>query len=160
METRFLFPHQFKKIGWIILIPSFILGLAILSESSNTWFPKFECKVFAICYNDFLSDTEYFSFIEHDIMDELISVFIIVGAIFVVCSKEKNEDEFIAKIRLESLIWAMYVNYAIVLFCIVFIYGMPFIEVMRYNMFTLPIIFLARFNFILYKTKKLADNEK
>jgi len=101
-----------------------------------------------------------FYFIEHNITDELICISIIVGAILVTCSKEKNEDEFITKIRLESLIGAMYINYAIMLLCIIFIYGLPFLNIMLYNMFALLIIFLIRFNYVLYKTKKLAENEK
>ena len=30
MKTKFLFPNQWKRIGWIILVPSAFLGISIL----------------------------------------------------------------------------------------------------------------------------------
>jgi|GEM_PF-2785038 len=30
MEVNYLFPNRFKKIGWLLLIPSAIIGLVTL----------------------------------------------------------------------------------------------------------------------------------
>ena len=75
-------------------------------------------------------------------------------------SKEKNEDEFISEIRLSSLLWAVWVSYMLLLIAFLLIYGSPFLEVMVYNMFTILIIFIVRFNFILYKNAKTVQDEK
>ena len=81
-------------------------------------------------------------------------------AMFVGFSKEKREDEFIAKLRLSSLLWAVWVNYVLLLFAFLFVYGTSFLTVMIYNMFTVLIIFIVRFNYILYKNAKSVSDEK
>jgi hypothetical protein len=75
-------------------------------------------------------------------------------------SKEKNEDEYIANLRLSSLMWAVWVNYALLLLSFIFVYGMGFLHVMIYNMFTVLIIFIGRFNLILFKNKMISADEK
>jgi hypothetical protein len=46
------------------------------------------------------------------------------------------------------------------LLAIIFVYGMPFYQVMICNMFTLLLIFLVRFNFILFRNTKNFGYEK
>ena len=158
METRFLFPNRFKKVGWMLLIPSFIAGVFFLLNDLEPLF--LDVNVFAIYSEAIFQKSGFFMFVENNITDELIGVFLIIGAILIACSKEKQEDEFIAKIRLESLLWATYVNYLCLLIGMIFVYEIGFYMVMIFNMFTLLIFFLFRFNFILYKSSKTNDNEK
>lgn len=158
METRFLFPNRFKNVGWILLIPSVIAGVFFLLNDSE---PSFlDMNVFAIYSEAIFQKSGFWMFIENNISDELIGIFLIIGAILIACSKEKQEDEFIAKIRLESLLWSTYVNYICLLLGMIFVYEIGFYMVMVFNMFTLLIFFLIRFNYILYKSSKTSDNEK
>jgi hypothetical protein len=90
----------------------------------------------------------------------IVGVVFIVGALFVGFSREKKEDEFIANLRLSSLMWAVWVNYILLLLAFIFIYGMGFLHVMIYNMFTVILIFIGRFNFILFKNKMSNTDEK
>lgn len=178
MYTKYLFPHRFKKAGWMLLIIGIIWGLCLTFFRNDI--PKLPLKVLTIYTsrtptdilnsrndqvyvadkNIFLRNSRWLKMISDEISDEIISIILIVGAIFVACSREKTEDEFIAKIRLESLLWATYINYLLLLFCIIFIYDLDFLWVMINNMFTLLIIFTFRFKFILYKSLKAAKNEK
>ena len=75
-------------------------------------------------------------------------------------SKEKHEDEFVAKTRLESLVWAIYVNYAILTLCFLFFFNMEFLLVMIFNMFTVLIFFIIRFYYVLYKSNKSLSYEE
>ena len=76
-------------------------------------------------------------------------------------SKEKDEDEFIAKMRLESLVWATYVNYSILLLALIFVFGIAFFWVMAANMFTLLFFFIIRFHWVMTRARKnLADYEE
>ncbi|MGB3922738.1 MAG: hypothetical protein WBL00_02275, partial [Bacteroidales bacterium] len=97
---------------------------------------------------------------ENNVLDEISSILLIIGALLIAFSKEKTEDEFISKIRLESLVWATYINYAILIFAIIFIYDMTFLWVLVFNMFTLLVFFLIRFNWALYKSKNQISNEE
>lgn len=158
MKTRFLFPYSFKRMGWMMLIPSSILGLIVYFMDYQ--FPFLDVKVFAIADSFPFSSRANFSLSDNNITDELLGILIIVGALFVACSKEKAEDEFIAQTRLESLLWATYINYSLLLLAMIFVYGAEFFSVLVFNMFTHLLIFLVRFNYVLYKNNKATLYEK
>jgi hypothetical protein len=153
MKTRYLFPHSFKKVGWVLLIPAVVVGLLMTLEIVS--FPELEMEVYNIARQGLLDNQQpAFSWTVNNVLDELVSIFIIVGALLVACSEEKTEDEYIAKIRLESLLWATYANYGLLLLAIVLVYDLAFLQVMIFNMVTLLLIFLVRFNYILFRNAK------
>ncbi|MDX5421150.1 MAG: hypothetical protein LPK07_05605 [Hymenobacteraceae bacterium] len=152
MNNRFLFPHRFKMIGWIMLIPSAIAGLLSLLFDYNLF--SLNTTVFAVFEDAFFEQRKMFTLTQNDIFDELVGALLVIGGMMAAFSKERHEDEYIAQIRLESLLWATYINYGFLLFSILFIYGLGFYQIMVLNMFTLLFIFLVRFNFILYKTSR------
>lgn len=158
MKSNYLFPNRFKKIGWFLFIPGLILGIVFLISQSDISF--FDVKVFSVVEQAIFNDTVFFSFTENNILDEIAGLLIIIGALLIAFSKEKLEDEFIAKIRLESLVWATYVNYAILLLSIIFIYDLMFFWVLVFNMFTILIFFIIRFNWVLNKTKNQIRDEE
>lgn len=159
MKTKLLFPNRFKLIGWILLVPSTILGILFLFHGYELGF--LDVKVFAIYSSgDFFDPHTIFGFMKKNITAEVAGVLFIIGAVFVAFSREKQEDEFIAKTRLESLVWATYVNYAILIFCFLFFFDMGFFWVMIINMFTILIFFIIRFYYILYMSKKSLSHEK
>ena len=94
----------------------------------------------------------FFKIIENSILDELISLAIIIGGLIVGFSKEKIEDEFIYKLRKDSLVWALLFNYMVLVFAILFIYDFTFFDVLVFNMFTPLIFFIVRFNFLKHKS--------
>lgn len=158
MKTKLLFPNKFKKIGWIILIPSSVLGLLIMFFDLEIGF--LDVKVLAIISDKFTNSINFFSLIKNNITDEIIGISFIIGAILVAFSKEKYEDEFIAKIRLESLVWATYTNYLILILCILFVYDLSFFTVMVFNMFTVLIFFIIRFYYMLFRSNKSISHDK
>jgi len=158
MKTNYLFPYQMKKFGWILLIPGIILGLFFLIDQSE---PNFlNVTVFSIAEQAIFSDSLFFTLTENNILDEIIGLLLITGAILIAFSKEKYEDEFILKIRLESLVWAIYLNYAVLILTLIFIYDMIFFWVLVFNMFTLLFFFIIRFNWALMKSKKQIRDEE
>jgi len=70
-----------------------------------------------------------FGFDKVNLTNTIIGILFILGAVMVAFAKEKHEDEFIAKIRLESFLWATYINYAILLFSFLFFFGIGFMYV-------------------------------
>ncbi len=65
----------------------------------------------------------------------------------------------ISKIRYESLVWATYLNYGIILFFTLFIFGLPYLNVLFYNMFTLLLFFIIRFHYMIYKSNTSNHDE-
>jgi hypothetical protein len=157
MQNILLLPNRYKKLGWFILLPSTIMGLAITFINYEIKSLKF--SVYAFIDNDF-SGNNYFSIVKNNITDEIVALLFLIGAMLVAFSKEKKEDEFIVSLRLSSLLWAICINYLLLFIAIVFVYGFPFINVMIYNMFTVLIIFIIRFNYILYRNSKVLSDEK
>jgi hypothetical protein len=161
MKTRFLLPNKLKLWGWILLIPSAILGILIIFFEFEMKFLEF--KVFTIYSGSFApwgSTAVVFGFDKVNLTSTIVGILFLLGSLMVAFAKEKREDEFISKIRLESLLWATYINYAILLFCFLFFYGVGFMYVMIFNMFTILILFIIRFNYVIYRTSKSLQNEK
>ncbi len=144
MKQYFLLPKVFKKIGWLLFILGILFGIVFLILEDEIHF--LDLPVFAIANEEVLSKTIFFSVVKNNVIDELIGLLLIAGGLFIAFSKEETEDEFIAKIRLESLVWATYFNYAILMLSVIFVYGMSFFGVLVFNMFTLLLFFIIRFN--------------
>lgn len=159
MKTNFLFPNALKKPSLLLLLLSAV-GLIFVLNFNDDEAVQLQAKVFALMEDQNLKGPFYFSWTKNNILDEIAMLLFIVSGLVFAFSKEKSEDEMVAKIRVESLVWATYFNYAILAFCILFIYGLPFLNVMMYNMFTLLIFFIIRFHWMLYKSTKFETNEE
>jgi len=147
-----LLPNKFKTIGWLILIPASILGLVVIyTDYSIEWL---NIKTFAILNKDFGKSTEMFTYLETNLINTILGSLFIIGGLLVSFSKEKTEDEYISSLRLSSLMWAVLLNYLILLLSFLFIYGISFLNIMVYNMFTVLIIFILRFHYLIYKNSK------
>ena len=152
MKLNYLFPSKYKKIGWFIFIPTLVFGLyTVIFEFE----PEiFNTKVFGVFIDEVFGEKKLIGFINNNVLNELLGILMIIGSILVAFSREVDEDEFISKIRLESLVWATYFNYGILLLAILFVYDLSFWWVMIFNMFTLLIFFIIRFN---WQIRKLRD---
>jgi len=152
MNVRYLFPNKFKNVGWFILIPSVVIGLVTHILDYEPILLDF--NVPAIFIQEFLGDKHFIGIVNNNILNEILGVLTIVSSLLVAFSKEKSEDEYILKIRLESLVWAVYLNYAILLISFLFIFEVSFLWVMLLNMFTILLFFIIRFNWQISKLKK------
>jgi hypothetical protein len=142
MKKNLLLPHSCRKAGFILLLPFIALGIAYLGwDYTIPWleFNFFPKEQFQISTN---------------FTDELASVGVIISLLMIAFSKEKIEDEAIQFFRLEALQWAVYANYLVLILAILFCYGGLFFTVMTINLFTVLIIFIARFRYVLYQYNK------
>ena len=85
--------------------------------------------------------------------DEIALTGIIVALLFISFAKERNEDEFINHTRLESWQAAIFINYILLLIAVWLIHGTRFLDVMMYNMLTIPLIFIIRFHYVLFRNR-------
>jgi len=155
MKTKFLFPHTCKTIGWIIAIPSFILMVLNLHFGFTFSFLDYQANVPKVLLdNNFL-----FTIQSNNFTDEIGGVLLIIGLLMIAFSKEKYEDERILKLRLESLLWAVFVNSIFLIFSIIFFYNSLFLNIMAYNICTPLILFITRFNVVMYFEQKRLNKE-
>lgn len=151
MKTSYLLHNKYKKYGWILLVLGLIIGALFYTEAIDNELLK--VKVLSFYSNGSFMDEEksFFQIIETGLLDEIISILIIVGGLLVGFTKEKIEDEFIYQLRKDSLAWAIITNYIVLLFAVIFIYNFTFFDVLIFNMFTPLLIFIIRFNFLKFK---------
>ena len=127
------------------LLTSLKIGLSKIQEN------LFNEKIFG--------DSELFGTVKDNLLNEILGMVLIVSSLLVAFSKEEGEDEYIAKIRLESLVWAVYLNYGILFIAFIFVFGMSFLWVMIFNMYTILWFFIIRFNWQISKIKNSANEE-
>ena len=152
MKNSYLFPAYFKKIGWSMF--PFMLAFSIYVlyiKNGLNW---------DVSMWTFVSDSKWFGTSVQDISDEIAFTGMTVSLLFIAFAKRKDEDEYISRIRLESLVWAVIANYAILTAATWLVYGFPYFNVMLYNMFTILILFIVKFQLALYKLKKSMRNEE
>ena len=151
MKTNYLLPNKFKTVGWVLFIIGIIGGISIyLSDYESD---ALTVNVLSVYNESFLgSEKGFFQIIENSILDELIALAIITGGLLVGFSKEKVEDEFIYKLRKDSLVWAIIFNYTVLILTIIFVYDLAFFDVLVFNMFTPLLFFIFRFNFLKHKS--------
>ena len=159
MKTHFLFPRHFKNIGWLLFVPALIAAV-ILPFTDHQLESDLQANVFAFIDDNLLGPTVYFSVIENAVVDEILLSMLIIGGLFIGFSRLRNEDEMSGQLRYESLVWAAYVNFAVMLFATLFIYGGYYFQALIANVFTLLFFFIIRFHLMLYKAKKSADDEE
>jgi hypothetical protein len=149
----FLLPYRYKNPGWLLLIPSLLAGLVYILLGNE--FPlDSRIKVFGYFGDAFMGSQHQgtgFSIAQIELFPNLISILFLIGGMLVVFSKEKTEDEFIHQIRLNAFQFSVFINYLLLLGCFFIIHGFPFLNIMMYNMFTVIIIYLLRFHYLLFK---------
>jgi hypothetical protein len=158
MKSRLLFSHKYKPLGWVLFLIGAVLGTILMLNDFDI--PNWEIEVFPLISENDIFSNPALQWNSNNIADELASLLLIFGGILVSFSKTKDEDEYISKIRMESLIWATYINYAVLILAILFVFDMSFFSVLIYNMFTLLLFFMLRFHYVLYKSKKAIGYEE
>lgn len=158
MNTRYLFHAKYRKLGWMVFVPSTILGIIALFLE---WEPALlDVRVLGFFIDEVFGVEKLVGFTENNILNEILAILVILSGLLVAFSREKDEDELITKIRLESLVWATYWNYGILILAFLFLYDLTFYWVMVFNMFTILYLFIIRFTLAIRKLKASASHEE
>ena len=131
-----LFPRQFHLVGWLLFIPAAIVGMLLY---------------FSFC--NFHGVTEI-------VVNDAVIIGIALGALFIVCSKERHEDEMTRAIRLASLLNAMYMYVVILIASTLLLNGVAYFQFMILNLVLLPVIFVIIFRLELQRYNKMSDDEE
>lgn len=137
LMKNFLFPHIFQLIGWIMFVLSLITGLIIY----------YKLPVFGTGISETIA------------IDSSI-IGIALGALFIVCSKERIEDEMTKSIRLASLLNSIYVYVILLVCCTILINGVQFLLFAVFNLVLFPIIFVCNFRLEMHRYNKMCDEEQ
>lgn len=154
MDTKLLLPNRFKRIGWFIFVPCLILTiLSILQLTSALSFFDGEhilSQWTTIKVPEKGTLEALFDETSNDLAGEILMTLTALGFFFVAFSRERTDDEWIMKVRLESLLCAFYAHLGGFLLSVWLSYSLAFYAVLSWNMLTAPLVFLARFHWIVY----------
>jgi hypothetical protein len=143
MKSRFLFPYWCRYLGWglvILHVPLAMLGrshgmINIMDAQPTNGGPFSGEHLFFIC-----------------------TTLVMTSGLFLVAfAKEKIEDEQIWQVRLDSLRWAIYVNYIILIASLVFIEDVA--HILDLNLWVPLIFFIIRFRWVIWRLNRSLTRE-
>lgn len=141
MLTKILLPHRYQLLGWILF-----LLLAVLLSVENYLSFSFSWLDF-----EYVQEDGLFGNPKENFTNEFALIGIFISLFLIALCREKEEDEYIQKLRLNSLLMASYVNTLILMLGKKFFYCFGYLEFMVYNIFAIQLIFIDRFSWVLFK---------
>ena len=154
MKTQFLLPAQFKNLGLLMLVPFIIMGaLEWFGGETLASYIYWEFPLPAL-YDDSLREGPWFSIVKDSVYNEIWIIGLLLSLTFIALAKEKDEDEMISKIRLESMAWALWG--IVILFALetLWIFGFSYMESTFLTLFIYLILFIMKFNYEMFKLKR------
>jgi hypothetical protein len=143
MKTRFLFPYWCRYLGFACIvfhIPIILLGKTLDFDFHN------------------LPDGPGI-FTDRHLFFMATSLLMLIGLLLVAFAKEKIEDEQISQLRLDSLQWAIYLNYLILIITLVFTGNPDFEDILKLNLWVPLVFFIIRFRWVIFRLNRSLKEE-
>lgn len=132
-----LFPRGFQVAGWMLFIPAVTMGMLL-------------CVLRLVDMPGILET----------IVNDVVIIGIVTGALFIVCSKERQEDEMTASIRLNALLNALYIYASLLIINTVLLNGLLYFQFMIINLVLLPVIYVIVFRIEMHRYSKMGEDEE
>jgi hypothetical protein len=157
MKKNYLLPHNFKLIGLIMLVPFLVACiLLLLGPCEGDWFLV---NVPALLTLDLASTSEWFGITKTDPVNEISMLGLLVSLVFLALSKEKDEDEMTAVVRMQSFVWSFWCTAILMLVAILFVYDYAFLLFAFASMFVCFILYICKFNYEMIKIRRSQNEE-
>ena len=157
MKKNYLLPHNFKMIGLIMLVPFLTACTWLLLGPCEA--ECFTVKVPALFTLDLASTSEWFSMTVTDPVNEISMLGLLVSLVFIALSKEKDEDEMTAVVRMQSFVWSFWCTAILMPIAILFVYDLAFMYFAFASVFVCFIMYICKFNYEMIKIRR-TENEK
>lgn len=131
-----MFPHSWRKAGWIVAVPSLVACLLVLLDGNPRPLPI------------------------PSWLDEAGVVLASLSLLVVAFSRERVEDEFIERIRWRSLVWAVSVNYGLVVVATLVLYDFQYLSFLCVNLLSVLLLYIAKFSTAMYSLRKSVRDEE
>jgi hypothetical protein len=141
MKSRFLFPYWFRYLGLALIL--FHVPVVLFKKELGFDLPG-------------VNDPGLFN--SHHVFFMTTTLLMAVGLFFAAFAKEKIEDEQISQLRLDSLQWAIYVNY--VLLAVSLILSNDTEHILLLNLLVPLVFFIVRFRWKIFQNNRLFRKEE
>lgn len=153
MDTKLLLPNRFKRVGWLVFVPCFVLTILALLNMHEDGIASVRFFDGPHLFSKWTTINEVGGkdiFDSKDFAGEILMTLTAIGFCLVAFTKERQEDEWISKVRLESLLWGFYGHLFFFFVAIWAGYSLDFYVWLSWNMLVAPLIFLLRFHWLVY----------
>lgn len=133
---NYLFPRAFQVVGWLLFIPTTVLAALIF---------------FSVLSLSGVAET---------VIHDVAIIGMALGSLFIVCSKEANEDEMTRSIRLASLLNSLYIYVILLIASTLLINGLSFMYFAIINLVLLPVIYVVIFRLEMHRYNKMSEDEE
>lgn len=148
--SRILLPRYFRYIGLTLTLAGIVFSVIRFGYGIK---PDFlEVKVFVV-YAAYLQSSE-FRVITNNISEEICGITLLLGLFFLAFSRFKTETEEIWGLRTKSFMYSLYTLTALLLFCLMFIYGWGFLMVMTANLFLYLLVYNIWFYILFFRASR------
>ena len=152
MKQNYLLPHGFKRVGLIMLVPFLAACIWLLcGPCEGDWFIVDVPALFTL---DIASTSEWFSMTVTDPVNEICMLGLLVSLVFIALSKEKDEDEMTAVVRMQSFVWSFWCTAVLMLVAILFVYDLAFMYFAFASVFVCFIMYICKFNYEMIKIRR------
>ncbi len=158
-----LLSYRYKWFSRIAFYSLVLFGLVylIFLQDNQAFESLFTFKVPALINSEIFGDLVIgLQWVEAMFFDEALSVLLIVFGLMSGFSKERYEDEYIDKMRNDSLRWSLFINYGILLLTLLGVYGIIYLSFMFAQLFLIILLFNLLFDIKLYLHYKSVANEE
>ncbi|NBC04017.1 MAG: hypothetical protein GVY20_09970 [Bacteroidetes bacterium] len=148
-----LLPFRFRLVGYIMILFSF--GAAYL----YFWGGRpalFEVPVFAILTS--YAETRWFVIAQTNALDEIAVLSALLGLLFILFAREKNENAEIQNMRVRSLFLSVYITIGLMILIYVTVFGWPVFIPISFSFILFLLVAIIRFKINLFKYSKVKFN--
>ena len=136
MKT-YLLPSKLLVPSGIIFYASVLLGVLFIVFPDLSQTLSIELSVPNFFWKD--ADNllvEKSSWIQNNMIDELLTLLLVGSGLIHLFSKEKQEDEFIMQLRFHAMKWSYLLNFTVLAIGSLLVYGLPYFNVMLFCLFS------------------------
>lgn len=149
----FLLKHTYKlPLGLVLLISGVLGAICFFGDYQPAWlnahFGSLTRFTIGSPHGDIVVGNGY-----NNLADELAAFLMLISALGLMFCAEKHEDEYIGVLRLNAMYWAMTANILLLCLVLFFVYDVAFFMVMVANIFSVPLLFILRFQWLLFRLK-------
>ncbi|PWK73711.1 hypothetical protein LX99_04096 [Mucilaginibacter oryzae] len=142
MKSRFLFPHWFRYLGLAL----FLIHVPVMLFKKELGFNTPDEPASDDLFNS------------HHLFFLLTTLLMSIGLFFIAFAKERIEDEQIFQLRQDSLQWAIYVNY--ILLVVSLILSKDTEHILFLNLLVPLVFFIVRFRWKIFQNNRLIHKEE
>ena len=143
MKSRFLFPYWCKFLGLVLIV----IHVPIMHISTR------------LGYDPHSDAPDPGLFNHHHLFFIFTILLMVIGLLLVAFSKEKIEDEQISQLRLDSLQWAVYFNYLVLILTAIFMNHNDFKDILYLNLWVPLVFFIVRFRWVIFRLNRSLSKE-